>query len=591
MGDQIRIQDKTTQSGDHRFKIEAIADDNGISPVGSTLGILGIVNPVSDNPNTPQNESNNGDILLGTSLFRAPITDQFYVTLPNSKVFANVSIDSPDIDLMTAIGIFDVGVANGSLNFNANASLAFENDIDDPETTLIDESTDGKIRLKDFAIGGLGANLDPQLTYSGSLNLPFDGTVLSTLLPPEYLPLSVSATLMNESPTSITPKLDFNTSTLEAALGSFKNFNITDLIRVIQQVVQLLENSDLKGLNKPIPIINKTPNDILEIVDGLADAAQDLLEGFDKEELLAKILELEAVQTQLNSIPEIVNKIQEQITKIKLVADASHLFQVSVPGLTQIASGLDLSIDSTPTEVFNELTRIYGPGVIESVTGKIGEEYRVTFNQAVNVANKFQGKSPTGLAIQARTEIEGIVGSVSEVQLLSFVKTGPIVAAIADLRKIIDTIPNSAQGRIALLDKFNNVAASVVSRLNLGQIVGDAIKDRLNLPPNAFDLSITYVDADSFATGFQGAAIVELDIDKTVTKTFGFDFNLPELGPVNVSTGGNLDVTVGGQLNLDFGFRLDNFTPYLLDSTNISLDASIDSISALRLASPELVAI
>ncbi|MEQ1825436.1 MAG: LamG-like jellyroll fold domain-containing protein, partial [Pirellula sp.] len=140
-----------------------------------------------------------------------------------------------------------------------------------------------------------------------------------------------------------------------------------------------------------------------------------------------------------------------------------------------------------------------------------------------------------------------------------------------------DSIPSSAQGRTALLDKFNSVAASVISRLNLGQIVGDAIKDRLGLPDSAFELTISYVDADSGVAGFQGAAVVELDIDKTVTKTFGFDFNLPDLGPVSVSTGANLDVTVGGHLDLDFGFRLDTFTPYLLNTTDVSLTASIDS--------------
>ncbi|MEQ1826133.1 MAG: hypothetical protein ABL921_09305, partial [Pirellula sp.] len=466
--DKIKLQDKTTQIGSNQFKIVAVADDNGISPVGSTLGILGTVVAVTDNPNTTVNETNNGDILIGTSLFRAPIADQFYVTIPNSKVFANLEIDSSDIDLITALGIFDIGVVDGTLNFTADASLGLL-DIDDPDTPA-NESTDGKIRLKDFGIAGFGGVLDPDFTYGGSLNLPLDGTILSTLLPPEFIPLAISATLTTESPTSIVPKLDFNTSTLEAALGSFKNFNITDLIQVIQRVVDLLQDSDLKGLNKPIPVINKTPNEILEIVDGLADAAQDLLNGFDKEELLAKILELEVVQTQLNSTPAIVNKIQEQISKIKSVANASHLFQLAVPGLTQIASGLDISIDSTPTEVFNELTRIYGAGVIESVTGKVGEEYRVKFSQALGNVNKFKGTSPTGLAIQARTEIEGIIGSASEVQLLSFVKTGPLVAAIADLRKVIDSIPSSAQGRTALLDKFNSVAASVISRLNLGQI-------------------------------------------------------------------------------------------------------------------------
>ncbi len=189
--DRIKLQDKTTQVGNHRFKVTAVGDNNGISPVGSQLGILTEVVPVADNPATPQSELNNGDILIGTPLFRAPITDQFYVAIPNSKIFANLEVDAADIDLMTAIGIFDVGVVDGTLNFNANASLGLV-DIDDPETSSVNEALDGKIRLKDFSIGGFGAVLDPELSYSGTLNLPFDGTVLSTLLPPEFLPLRLA---------------------------------------------------------------------------------------------------------------------------------------------------------------------------------------------------------------------------------------------------------------------------------------------------------------------------------------------------------------------------------------------------------------
>ncbi len=99
----------------------------------------------------------------------------------------------------------------------------------------------------------------------------------------------------------------------------------------------------------------------------------------------------------------------------------------------------------------------------------------------------------------------------------------------------------------------------------------------MDLPPNAFNLTLDFQDADSNAAGFQAAAIVKIDIDKTITRTVGFDLNLPDLGPVELATGANIDFTVGGDIDLDFGFRFGTFTPYLLNSTNVSLFTSIDS--------------
>ncbi len=113
--------------------------------------------------------------------------------------------------------------------------------------------------------------------------------------------------------------------------------------------------------------------------------------------------------------------------------------------------------------------------------------------------------------------------------------------------------------------------------LNLGKIVGDAIKRRLGLSDDTFQLNIRYADADSLVPGFQGTAIVELDLQKSITKTFEFDFSLPDLGPLTVDSGAELNVTVDANVNLDFGFRLDSFTAYLMDTTQVSLSTSIDS--------------
>lgn len=68
--DQITLVDKTTPTGNDHFKVSAINDAIGLSPIGMILGILGEEVPVEDNPDTEDlNEFSAGDTILGAPLF------------------------------------------------------------------------------------------------------------------------------------------------------------------------------------------------------------------------------------------------------------------------------------------------------------------------------------------------------------------------------------------------------------------------------------------------------------------------------------------------------------------------------------------
>ena len=575
---QFKLKDLTTAVGNNKFKVMSVGDNTGASPIGTQLGIVGEALVAADDPNTVENDARDGTEILGTSLSKRPVTDQFYVLPSGSRAYANVNVNGQHINLTAALGILDIGIKEGTVNFNANASVGLA-DVDDP-TTSINEA-DGKIRLSDFSISQLQSAITPSFTYTGLANLPIDGNAL-VFLPPEFKPngaspLKIGMTLSGVG--FVKPTVTFDVDNLQAALSSFKNFSVNDLVQVIQRVVELLQSSDLKGLNTPIPVINQTPNDILNVVGALSKAAEKLLAGPDVELLNAKILEMERLFERLSGTPSQTEAIRALIANVKSAANPNHAYALSAPGIAPLANvtPAELPLDAPAIDVQDELTRVYGPGVIQSVTGSRGGPYTVTFSAARGNVAELTGKSSTGLTVQTKTIADGQTGTTAEVQRLTFVSTGQLVAAATTLRSSVASLPSATAGRTALLAKVSEVQDLLASRTSLGKILGDAIKRELGLPDNAFNLIIDFQDADTNQTGFQATAIVKIDIDKSVTKSVGFDFNLADLGPVTVTSGGNIDVTVGGHLDLDFGFRFGTFTPYLLNTTEVELTSSINA--------------
>ncbi len=577
--DRVQLKDKTTLVGTNKFRVSAVGDNNGVSPIGSLLGIVQEAITANDDPNTPANDAKDGTIIDGGALLKRLTMEQFYVLASGSSAYANVTINSTDINLIASLGILDLGIKNGVLNFTANASVNMV-DIDDPETP-VNEALDGKLRLGDFSLAGLKSAITPSFTYGGTANLPIDGTAL-VFLPPAFqqggaTPMNIGLTLSGSG--FIKPTLTYGVTNFQAALESFKNFSFADLVGVIQRVVELLQSSDISGLNTPIPVINKTPNDILDVVGGLSKAAEELLKGPDLTVLNARILELETLVTKLAGTPSQNNAVKDQIAGVKSAANPNHAYQVS---LTQAPTpnGItpnDIPLGASAADVFDELTRVFGAGVVKSVTGSKSGPYTVTFEASRGNVDDLKGASRTGLTVQSRTLTQGVLNTTSEVQQLTFVSTGQLVAAATRLRNTVASIPVTTEGQAAMLAKVGEIQDSIASRSSLGKIIGDAIKKQLNLPANAFTIAIDFQDADAALAGFQATAIVKIDIDKTVTKSYGFDFNLPDLGPIDVTTGGSIAVSVGGHLDLDFGFRFGTFTPYLLSTTGVQLTTSIDS--------------
>lgn len=79
-----------------------------------------------------------------------------------------------------------------------------------------------------------------------------------------------------------------------------------------------------------------------------------------------------------------------------------------------MAAAADILLEATSGEVFSELNRVFGPNVIDSVTGARGGPYTVTFNSAKGNVDALKGVSDSGLTVQSRTLTEGITGNTAK---------------------------------------------------------------------------------------------------------------------------------------------------------------------------------
>src|SRR5262249_38486647 len=106
----------------------------GTSPAAYLLGILGV--PSDD-------KGVSLDTLPGQPLFGAPNSDRFFV-LEGSKVFASAKLHADNIELGAGLGLFELGISGGEVNFHIDAGLTLA----DPGTGA--GGNDGKIRISDF---------------------------------------------------------------------------------------------------------------------------------------------------------------------------------------------------------------------------------------------------------------------------------------------------------------------------------------------------------------------------------------------------------------------------------------------------------
>ena len=211
-----------------------------------------------------------GVALVGSTLAAGPLSDQFYV-LAGSGINVNAKVSAANINLTASLGLLSFQIKNGGADFTVDAGLTLN---------PVGGRGDNKVRLSDLLNSGILSALSPTFAYGGSGSLPVDTSLLS-FLPKPKPELAVNFALGNQ-PGSLKPNFTLDVANFDKFLGAFRNLSASQIVRTaLRKLVSVLQNSNLQGLNTKIPLINKTPNEVLGIADGILQAGQEFLNGPD----------------------------------------------------------------------------------------------------------------------------------------------------------------------------------------------------------------------------------------------------------------------------------------------------------------------
>src|SRR5262249_18495321 len=119
----------------------------------------------------------------------------------------------------------------------------------------------------------------PTINGGGTLaiNSPVVSSLVAGLSSPPALPMAVSW-----PPTQDAPSLTFQPNdSLQQVIKSFTDFSPGNLARILRGMANFLRNSKIDALNVPIPGINKSVNDLLDIADPFLRAADEIANGIN----------------------------------------------------------------------------------------------------------------------------------------------------------------------------------------------------------------------------------------------------------------------------------------------------------------------
>ena len=357
--DKIQLVDNSATPNDGRMTIEAASSALGTSAAGAGLGILGTTSTEDDGSTTINDQTT----LLGESLLVGSVLDQFFIDTTNSSVFANATLDADDIDLTASLGLLELGVNEGTADFTIGASLALSDN-------------DGALRLSEISDVGFA----PSFTYGGTAAFPISIPLIREPDPvnmgqtrPVTVPITL--TLQQDPSNPLRPTFDLSGTSvndLKEKIGDFKNLSLSDIAGMLRQVVDLLRDSDISGLNDTIPVINQTPNELLDFTDGLLAAADKLLAGPDTAQLMALRDQFAEQLVLISATPNQIQQLTDALDRVSRSIDPVHTYKLEITEGANTHVTEMISSTATAMDVEAAINAALNQGDIVDVAGKTG---------------------------------------------------------------------------------------------------------------------------------------------------------------------------------------------------------------------------
>ena len=556
VGDQLEIVDLTTPVNGGRMRIAAATNAFGTSVAGAGLGILGAALD-ADSELTNYDDTTT---IRGEHLLLGSIADQFFIDTTASNVSLSAKILANDIDLTASLGLLELGIENGAFGNGIDEGFEITAGLSLPDNG----DADGLLRLSDF--GQLGftsalAGVTPTFTYGGTATLPLK----IPLLPLEDAEITLTLT----QGVNHRPEFSVAAPNVSDLIGDFKSLSLGDIAGMLRQVVEMLRNSDIDGLNTDIPVINQSPNDLLGFTDGLLAASEKLLTGVDVQTILDLSQEFASALEFTDATPEQLAKLTKAFSRVSRNVDPNQTFTLQLTdGAANSYQTVMLSGEATALDIQAALETALGQSDKITVTGQAGGPYEFTFDKSLGDVT-LGSSSESGLTLQFETTVEGVTGVTDEVQTAEFLRTSGLISSLLSLKSTIDELATEVDVG-ALSDIVESMSGGVISTENLSDFLTGLLQDELGLP---VAVVVSFIDADSAQDGFQATLKMELDINPVVTKSVGFDLSLDDFGPITVGAAGDIGITFGGDIDLDLGFNFASLTPYVFESTSFAITA------------------
>ncbi|MCA9185751.1 MAG: VCBS repeat-containing protein [Planctomycetales bacterium] len=245
------------------------------------------------------------------------LSDRFFFT-EGSRIDLSTGIYADDIDV--SVSVFGIGasIENGTLQFVVETGAE-----------LVDPlANDGRIYLSELFGHSIGESLDvdtPVLTGDGRLPVVSTSPVINSLAAidpthptteaedgPEIL-VDITFDPFNAVPEDRLDVAFIPNAYFDDLFSGMTNFSYDSVCDAITSIVGLLDDAEFEFLNEPLPLINKSLNELLDVAGTLTVIADAICIDFDqlKADIESLLPDLDDVDIPQGAIPALLPELTE----------------------------------------------------------------------------------------------------------------------------------------------------------------------------------------------------------------------------------------------------------------------------------------